>query len=676
MPGMFGSLNRRQPYPYDIYINGVGYMLDRGQDGIKDLNAQHPNPLQGAAPSEFSYSAQNPFVEATTTFKRLHLGFGEGVQKRTGDQRYRYASGVDCSIEDCTTLGPYLNTVTPSGSLDTTNGISHFFEIGGDLYALNGRYVLKRTADTAAGWSTVSKDFGVGKVARDVIVHRQNGASTTYAYVAMGDSEFMYRFDGTTWTQHASMYALCFAVAGRELYRGVSTNKAAKVDSNSDPWTAANWTADNAFYAGDSSSAIVRMTTNASGILVIFKTDGIYVLDENGQDMQLYRGMRFIPNNSDNGKFHWLDNDMLHVTFGGQHYEIGPDMTLDQTGPELFSDNNSPVHGYITAGVGTPYCSYAGLYNPDSGHSFLMQYGSYGRGEQGNPLDRNDVWHGSLSRVGTGGASGDSTNDMASRKVTAMHLTSIGAPSAHQQVYIGYSNGDITNFILSCTPNQTGCSSYKYSDGSNAKSGWLYLPYWHGGFPTVAKAIRAVTCSVQSASATSLINSFQYRTAGGGGAYTSVPTGGGTFVTAVPGARAAIGTGQTQTDFCAELKNTASATATASPVMSALAVHYAVNPPLQLAVDIEILAEDNVLRRDGVMVRRGVSAMKTALRTAVATTAGVSVIMPSEETLTMQLKNYREETRWDEVQRKYRQVIVVTGVQSDVNSGSAVVVLS
>ena len=318
MPGLLGNgPPRRRPFPNDVIINGVGYMLYKGKDGAK-IAAEHPDPIAAAQASEFSYSAQNPMLEATTPYESLHLGFGQGVQQGLNDHRYRHGSGIDASVEGSIVLGPYMNTVTPENELDTTNGITGFFEIGGSLYALNGRYVKKRTADTAAGWGTTSKDFGAAKAALNVIVHKQNtGGSTTLAYVAMGDSELMYKFDGTTWTQHATLYALDFEVSGREFYRGHTVNQMAKVDENADPWVAGNWTAANSFYVGDNSSAIVSLVTNAAGILVVMKTDGMYVLDETGQDLKLYAGMRFIPNNSDNGKFHWLDNDQLHVTYGG-----------------------------------------------------------------------------------------------------------------------------------------------------------------------------------------------------------------------------------------------------------------------------------------------------------------------------------------------------------------------
>ena len=649
-------------------------MMYKGKDGAK-IAAEHPDPIAAAQATEFSYSAQNPMIEATKPYDSLHLGFGQQVQQGLRDYRYRYASGVDASVEGSIVLGPYIPTVTPSGSLDTTNGITKFFEIGGSMYALNGRYGLKRTADSAAGWGSFAKDFGVGKAALQVIVHKQNaGGASTLAYVAMGDSEFMYKFDGTTWTQHASLYALAFAVAGRELYRAHNVNQVSKVDENADPWVAGNWSAANSFYVGDSSSAIVDMTVNAAGILTIFKTDGVYILDETGQDTKLYAGMRFIPNNADNGKFHWLDNDQLHVTYGGQHYEIGPDMGIKQTGPELFADNDSVVHGYITAGLGTPYCSYAGMYNPDSGHSFLMKYGAYGKGRGEADIKRIDAWHGSLTLVGTGGAAADSTNEMASKKVIAMHISTLGAPSLHQQLFIGYSNGTISNIILPCTPNPKACTSYQYAGGSTPKAGHLYFPHWHGGFPNNEKVIRAVTCTVQFADATDTVTSFFARTTGSGSAYTLYPSSG-VLANSSPGNRSFVGRTVTFGDFAVQLYSTG-ASATTTPTLSALSLHYSVNPPLQLVMDLEILAEDGLTKRDGSQYRLSANQIQTNLRAVVDTTLGVTVVLPDQASLAMQIKNYREETRWDEVKKRWRSVIVVRAIQSDVDLGGGIHALS
>ena len=672
----------RAPYPYDIVIvddaaTRTGLMLlhdPRYQQA--GLAGEHPDPLQAAQPTEFAYSAQNPGVESTAVYDDLVLGFGQRLQQTSHDRRYRFASNADCSIGGQIILGPRLTTVTPSPTVDATNGISHFFEIGGSLYALNGRYALKRTGDAAADWA-VSKDFGAGKAALDVIVTKQNGGSTTYAYVAMGDSEFMYRFDGTTWTQHASLFARAFCLAGRDLYRAHDTNKVAKVDTNSDPWTAANWSADESFYIGSADSAIARMSTTASGALLIFKTDGVYGLDEQGNDLQLYSDLKLAPS-SDNGKYTFKFENWIHLTMGGRHFRIGPDLGIEPVGPERFAENDTPVSGYITAGVGTPYAAYAGIYNPDTDDSYLLKFGAYPQTQDGDP-ERIDAWHGSLSGVTIAGISvSDVSESWANQKIAAMYRTSIGAPTIHERCYIGSSTGTITYFILPCSPNPVACSSYQYGTGAAAKSGFVMLPFWHGGFPKNEKVIGAVTGFGTKLTATSALGQFRDRIsgAGSGGNYSGFPTDASLWADSTPGERMAVTKTHSLADFGIRLTNSASAATTDTPIVNGFAVHFRVNVPIQQIFDLYILCEDGLLKRDGTPMRLGATQIRANVRTALGYTDGVTLILPDERSLTVQLADFAERMEWHERTKKWRAVVHVKAIQSDVDLGVGAVSLS
>lgn len=672
---------RRSPWPYDaVIVNGAtrfGVMLADVKAGQAELSSEQPNPLQAASPQEMAYSAQNPVLEATTVYDNLHMGMGQRMQIGQDDRRYRYTSAADCSVSGQIILGPNITSVTPTNALDTTNGILDFFELSGagvpTVFALNGRYVKKRTADTAAGWGTTDKDFGVGKAALDVVVTKQNTAgSTTYAYIAMGDAvgDFIYRFDGTTYTQHVSLYALAFCVVGRELFRASGINQVAKVDLNSDPWTAANWSATNSFYVGDNTSAVVKMIMHPNGTLIIFKTDGVYVLDEEGQDIQLFK---FPALNTDNGKYVWVDRNWVHCTYNGQHFRIDENLQLDPVGPERATDN-SPVSGYVVAGAETPYCSFAGLYNPDSTDSHLMRFGAYDLAEDAEEPHRIDVWHGSLAAVDVDSVgeerqltgAGSQVDTFGLRKIISMRRSTVGAPSLHEFLRIGCSDGTIHWFILSCKANPLGCSSYQY--GTN-NVGYVKFPYWHGQFPKEEKVIRAVTCTGTrfSASPISVAEKFLLATVGTGGSYTEKGddgSGNGFLATAPPGSRSGVDIATTLGDFALRFGNSAAA-ATATPVITGLAVHYHVNPTLQQVWHLSILAEDGLLRRDGSPMRLGVAQLRTNIQTALATTAGVTLVLPDETSFLVQLSNYHEDSIFDEKTRQSRSVIQVDAAQSD-----------
>ena len=145
MPG-YGGPPRRRPYPWDAIINGTGVLLAPGGDKSEDLKGGQPRVVSQVSPTSYKSSAQNPNVEVTYEYGDLSLGMGLAYQVGEHDRRYRYADAADCSIANQTILGPRISSITPS-SVDSTNGVSGFFEIGGGLYAVNGRYVPKRTSD-------------------------------------------------------------------------------------------------------------------------------------------------------------------------------------------------------------------------------------------------------------------------------------------------------------------------------------------------------------------------------------------------------------------------------------------------------------------------------------------------------------------------------------------------
>jgi hypothetical protein len=492
------------PFPYDAVISGTGYMLGaEDQDGT-ELISHRPEDQSAVVPSAYGYDAQNPKLGKIQPYERFPRGYGLKTQIRFVDGQYYYAINADASVHPAV-KGPNVSTLTPA-TTDATNGIVKFYELGGTLYALAGRYALYRSSDVS--WP-VSKDFGSGKAGLDVEVFGSNAGSTVYAFVAMGDADNFWSHDGTTttttWTQHASLTALAFVKAGREFYRASSVNTLAKVDSNTDPLTAANWTANEAFRVGDQQGTINRLALTARGELVVLKTDGVFILDGSGQDFQLYSQMGFAPASS-NGKSYGLFLDDLYVTYTEGTYRILPDFRLDPIGPERLGANDSEVKGTITA-----FCAhanlhaYAGLYNPDTGHSYLMKFVHEDVGEDGKP-EPVDAWHGSI------------TSKFSSKKITALHKSTVGAASGHSRLYIGFSDGTLAWFTLPCTPNPAACSSYLFS----TTDGQLFLPNAHFGFPANAKSLHTASVNLANGSSTNYAQ-YKYRTSPSG-TFTSIGT--------------------------------------------------------------------------------------------------------------------------------------------------------
>ena len=672
MPWRAEAKPRRRPYPDDVefWVGSTRYGFLLASDPRKPAKVQgvHLQPEAMSSGAEFGYSSQNPDIEATEGYHNLSRGFGLRLQEhsRPPDMRYRYTSEVDCSIAGQVILAPWITGPVTPGTVDSTNGISGFYELGGTLYAVNGRYIQYRANDTTF---TVSKDLGAAKVALDAIVARQTGSATTYALIAMGDADNFWYHDGasttTTWTQHASLKALAWMKDSTRIYRAHTTNGVAFCLLSADFITAGNWSASLVWLLGDYQYPTVKLTQNALGTLVGLKQDGIHVLRADGTSEQLYPGFRFTPG-AENGKYPFLFGNHLHTTYSGSHVRIDPGMGLEAIGPERFTGNDSTVSGYITAGCGTPFRAYAGLFNPDTQDSHLMCFGGYDTDENGVtfPLD---VWHGALSKVD------DSTGTFVNRKITAMHRSTIGAPTGHERMWIGCSDGTIFHFILPCTANPLGCTAVTYNDGALSRTGYVFLPYWHGGYSKDEKVIRAGTSIVtKSLASTYGFSGFSARTAGGP-SYTnySWPA----SLAGVPGGRLVIGRTTTLGDHRLAIVATGGAAATTdTPVLAGFALHYRTNPERQLTYELNVICEDGLTRRDGSRYDPDAGTIRSRLSSLYATTAGAIVALPDETGydttgvsagITVQLSGWQERTVWNDKDNRWASVITVRATVSD-----------
>lgn len=638
---------RRRPYPYDAVIAGTGVMLARPERGAP-LVAIKPATLDQVAPTAYEYGAQSPLVERIHEWEDLTLGYGLDIQESFRDRKYRYTLGADLSIGGFWQKGPDITTITPP----ITGAISHFFEIGGSLYALAGRYALKRTGDLAADWA-VSRDFGVGKTALDVVVFFTNaGGGANYAYVAMGDGtgDFIWRFDGTTWTQHASLQALRFIHAGRELYRAHDINNLAKVNTNADPWTAANWTAANAFRVGERNSSITGLALSAAGTLVIFKTDGVYTLDGAGQDEPKFPFLSFAPD-GENGKWHGVFGNHLHTTYREGHFRLDPALTYEPIGPERIMENRSEVKGRVTAFLGhNTFHAYAGLYDVENNRSYLLKFGGFitpsvadGKLEEAKA---NDAWHGSISPRFTG------------KKLTALGKSTIGAAANHTRLYIGFGNGDVAWFPLPCTPNPANCTEYRYTTAD----GEVYLPLWHGLFLADTKTLRSVTMAGPKLDANNYAQ-FEYKTDPSAASYTAL----GTNFDTTPREKADFpdNTSSFLTDVRVLLKSTVN---TASPQLGGVALHHALRPALILAYQFGVRIGHGLVARDGTPLIMSAAKLRTAIKDAADAQGSVTVYLPDESSQQLSFVDYGEQLDWVERHLGWHGVSLARAVQFKTNT--------
>ena len=618
---------RRSPYPYDIKLANVGLLLGEREKGAgKVLPSEKPPDLLGVTPQEYAYSGLNPIFGSVQTWSDFSGGMGLRVQEKPDDTRYYFATNADLSVKRLWLKGPNITTLTPS-TVDTTNGITHFFEVANTLFALNGRYVQRRTSDS--DWDTGRIDWGAGIAAVDVNVFYTNvAAGARYAYIAMGESDRIRRFDGTNAPEtHSTLSAIAVTSVGKEFWRAVSTNQLAKVNTDSDPWLAANWTANNAFYVGDKSSAVTRLAVTGLGAMLILKTDGIYTLDASGNDKKLFAHLQFAPSAS-NGKGYGAWLNALWVPYGNGLYQIEEELNFNlrekitQVGPELLTGNDSVVRGRITAFAGHDSLhGYAAVYNGTD--SYLLKLV---RDEQGNY-----IWHGAISAA------------FAGKQVTALFKSSIGAVANHTRLYLGFSDGSVGWFTLPLTNNPISDTSYAFSTAA----GLVAPPTWGIGlFSSDQKGLQALSVQGLNLSTTNYVT-VDYRSAplgpfqAFGTNFQDVPWSKKQFVGSVSAVVA---------DFHINLLSTAT---TSCPQVTGVSLIWRLATELRQVFDLYILAADGMVSRAGTPMHFGASRVQELVKQAAGSSGAVALTLPDESATTVAVANFGATKAWDERTRQW-----------------------
>lgn len=619
--GFRSGAKRRRPFPYDLVLDGQGFMLGRSRGADKRPQAEFVTSeaadLSRVAPTDYDYSAQDPEGERIQPYDDFTLGMGLRIQKAFRDQRYRYTINADLSVPGIWMQGPEIIQVTP-GTTDATNGGTHFFEIASGLYALVGRYCLKRQDDT--NW-VVSKDFGAGKAAVDVAVFSTNATGTTYAYVAMGDSEYFYRFDGTTWTQHGSLYARAFMMVGREFYRAHDTNNLAKVDVDAEPWTAGNWTSW-VNRIGDKAYGITRLVVTATGQLIIVKPDGLYTIDGAGEDTPLFPFLRLAAD-SNNGKGYGAFLNELYIPFRQALWRLDANLVGQPAGLETLTDNDTPVRGRVTAFAGhDTHHAYAAVYNGTD--SYLCKMTPKG------------IWHGSISLAFSG------------VQITALFKSTIGAPASHARMYFLTSAGTVGWFVLANDANPAADSVYRFT----VATGEIYPATFTAGVSNDQKVIYAATVNGIALSSSDYVQ-VEYRKDASSGSYTAL---GNNFDQAREQASFANGTNGTLIDWRFLLVGAA---ATSSPLVAGVGIHHAWRPLRREIYTFNVLIADGLTRWDNTPLRVGRTKLLSVLEAARDTVGSVTLIMPDHTAKEVTLISIGQTEAWNDRVNQWQSAVQV-----------------
>jgi len=592
---------RRRPHPFDAVITKTPVMLGRGRDPITGkavprLVTTETEDLSRVAPTDYAYSAQSPETWRVQPYGPMPGGMGLTLQQEFLDGRYGYTINADLSTKYWL-KGPVVTQITP-GTTDATNGVSHFFEIGGVLYALVGRYALVRAGDDAGDW-TVSKDFttdyGNSAIGVDVDEFYSNALSENTVWVSINPdaSENFAHFNGTTWTQASgsNMGSLAFAHTDREFWRARDINLLIKCDTDADPKTASNWPGASEVRVGEKNSAIVRMAVSADGTLVVIKTDGVYSLNADGTANQHFPFLGAAPDASNGKGVGQFIND-LFIPFRQGLNKLTPEFRFEPMFEKQLETNDTPVRGQYTAFAGhDTFHAYVAIYNgTDSYLGKMMPDGTL---------------HGSI------------TIKFASKKITALAKSTIGADSGRTRLYIGFSDGTVGWLQLPNDPNPAADTSYDFS----TTDGEIYLPLFTGQADNDPKVLYATTFNGPNLNSTNYAQ-LQYKTDPDVSSYTAFGT---DFNVTRKTADFANATAGVLVDFKVLLVSTAT---TATPQVSGMGIHHAWRPERREVYVLNVLIEDGLLNWDNVPLRYGRERLLTVTEGARDAQGSVTIIMP------------------------------------------------
>lgn len=614
MPGPF---SRAAPFPYDALLDpgdglgSVGLMLVPDQEGL--LVGRSEESLANVVPSEYGYASQDPATETTFTFGRLTGGMGESTQTSGASRRYRYALDVDCSIGGMPRLGPKFTVATLPAPLAGATDVRQFIVGPGPtstdlLYALRGRGVY---VNTAGVW-TLSRDFtGINYPVQAAVF--QGTAGSRYLLVTTVTGA-LWAFDGTTWNASpfaAGEVANNVAVVGNEVY--IAGNNELRVATGN---VLTPGVFGGIIRVGHLGTRITWLQAVGSEI-VIFKSDGVYTVNADGSDNDLFPELR--PQASaTNGVNAVAWKDALWFSYGDGFYSMDAGGGLDPIGPDRLVDLDPTLNGPVVAS--SPHSTwflYAARYNPDVNTTYLLKYGTWLNADADSGFEFADAWHGAISHwVG--------------KTATRLDVTYAGG---FPTLWIGFSDGSIESTVLpSGTPDPAKDDSCRF-----VSQGDLYWPLHHADYPATIKSFHAVAGVGPALSAS--LTATQYYRPTPVAAYQSIGT---PFTTS--GQRVTFPLPQTGIvlDTFTRLATT---TDTLTPVLEHVALFEAIrphSPTLRLGWTLTARSADRVARRDGVVSPVSASRIRAALLAAQQAPGRCVVRLPDEVVANLESVSYHE----------------------------------
>jgi len=398
-------------------------------------------------------------------YRSTHSGFG--WSQYLAPNTYHYTNGLDGRFPGQVIMGPRLRTVLQP-SKDATVGVTGFFEIGGKLYSISGKWVneIIPSLDDVTVNATFPYDLTTGNSGAVGTMGVRFDANVVIGVTTASGAD-MVSFNGTTFTVLSTASVPEGAYLTR--YYADTDFQLACVfldDTNGDPsvsWiaqgavlnTAANWAgyddgtgAD--YGVGDRSASLTGLAA-VERMLYVAMTDGLYPID--GQSQRAPVLIPAIPVKSTNGLNTMASDDgrIWYPCESGLYVYDPANLTIENVSPGRGLPDQSSIRGRCTALAFFREWTYAAVYNGTD--TFIM----CGRRREGDePGFGSYIWHGSLA-------------EFRGTRVTAMHVSAIVDPP---RLWFGLLTGNLSYMRLP----SNGDNPLNDPDARFTHTGSIYYP--------------------------------------------------------------------------------------------------------------------------------------------------------------------------------------------------------
>lgn len=663
--------SRRRPWPYDAYLGDVKVLLQPDQDG--NLVSESSKTLDATAPVDYTYSSANPYKERTSEYQKLYGGFGQSMQPEGTPRRYSWAEKADLSIDGLWMKGPafeqHVEDIHPgSNAGEVRQFIQALHGVVLTTFAICEAGVYRRAADNS--WipslttGTAGLALAAGTYPQQAVRFKNRGTVVTDSLYVACSTGNLYQYNGATW-------ALAAAGAGPPDY-GTGVGQARYIERVADElWVAGDYGVakceDNpmdrtkwsgVIYVGDQ-SAKVTWLRQVNDTLYIFKEDGIYTIDSDGLDHELFPTLRG-KNSFYNGKNASVWLDRIWFTYGNQTFTLNAAGQLRADGLEQMLENTSDVKGRWVGGAGhNTWFMYEVYYNEINDTSYLVKHGTWveENSNQDTPgvAQFAEAHHGSLF-------------DWDKRATTTQVLSGMDG-TGNDRIYVGFLDGTLQWAYLpkhSPNPNEDNIAEFTTLES------YVYLPLHHSNFRADNKLWHGITVAGPYLTASEWVE-IEYRTD------TTNPLATWTLVSpdqpkfTIPAQRLNIVDDEVNNpvygralDVRVHLRKSSDLGESplyVSPVIEGVAIHESIRPAFSREFTFSILADSFLPRRDGTVDRRrGWTVQQNVLREC-ATIGPVTMLMPTGESEIMTIVDYRDQAHSRKTSRDHAWLINVRAIQ-------------